>query len=392
VQRRFRAGPIVAAFLATVLAALLSRHAWAGDIEVVVRTVTAEDRLIFERIIGHASDLPVRLRELRERALEGDLVERLEKASALAKTGARVVVWFEHPPPSELRVVVALPREDRVLVRAVGGAQPLREGRARATSAALEEAALLVSTSLYAIEADGVVGVSREELLGLEGSKAGPPPPPPPPPPPEGSETARAEEGSLRLASTKPEPGGATTARSTSPWHALIGVGWQLSLDGESPAGARAGAITGLFEWREYLFQLGLSLGLPSRIYDSFSLLELSRHDVRATFGKVLIRAQRWRVHAGFGAGGVSFVRASTPRDPRLVPSAKRMFLSPFAAVDIAVRYLATPNLGLMAVAGVDGIASPPTFAYEVRGAPLPSRTLWSFEPRASFFVFYAFP
>ncbi len=376
---------MVAALLATLLVALLPRHAWAEDIPVVVRTVTADDRLIFERILGHASDLPVRLREVRAPALEGELRHRLENADALAEAGARVVVWFEHPTTGELRVVVALPGEDRVLVRRIG------EPRAgRATSAALEEAALVVTMSLYAIDADGLVGVSRDELLGRDGATAGGTDRSPPPPPPQPSEARETRERSSPAVPAKPEPHRPTNAPST--WHAHVGLGWQLSFDGVSPAGSRSGAIAGLFEWRDYVLGLGLSVGLPSRVHDAFSSLLLSRHDVRATFGKVVVHAQRWRVHGGVGAGGVSFVRAITARDARLVPSASRVFVSPFATFDIAVRYLATQNLGLTAMAGVDWIASPPTFVYEVRGAPLPSRSLWSFEPRASFFLFYALP
>jgi hypothetical protein len=387
VRPRFRALPTAAALVATLLISLFSRQAWSNDIQVVVRTVTPSDRLLFERIVGHTSDLPATLREHHEAALEPDLPSRLETASSLAETGTRVVVWFEHPSTTQVRVVVAIPDKDRVLVREVGAARTAHELTPAARSALLEQTALVVSTALNAIEADSLIGVSRRELLGLTAEV-----PTPPTPPAAASEPVVRDESKSAPATTKRSAKPEKLPVPPSPaWHASVGAGWQVTVDGESPGGAHAGALSGYFEWRDFTVELDVSLGLPSRMRDDFSTVELSRHAATATVGRILFRTRTWNFLAGVGGGGVLFSRAITPSDPRLVPSASRTYLSPHATVEVAARYAATRNLGLMIVAAIDGVASPPTLAYDVRGGAVPNRSLWFFEPRASLFAFYAF-
>lgn len=287
-----------------------------------------------------------------------------------------------------MRVVVAIPDTDRVLVREVDPARAAHELTPAARSALLEQAALVVSTALNAIEADSLIGVSRRELLGLTAEE-----PAPPTPPAAASEPVVRDESKSASTTTKrnAKPEKLPIPPSSPPWHASVGAGWQVTVDGESPGGAHAGALSGYFEWRDFTVELDVSLGLPSRMRDDFSTVDLSRHAATATLGRILFRTKTWSFLAGVGGGGVLFSRAITPSDPRLVPSTNRTYLSPHATVAVAARYAATRNLGFMIVAAIDGVASPPTLAYEVRGGTVPSRSLWFFEPRSSLFAFYAF-
>jgi hypothetical protein len=383
VRSRFHARPLVGTIFATLLVLLFPRHAFGDELRVLVRTVTDDDRLIFERIVGHTSDLPAKLHELHEGALEDDLALRLDRASNLAATGAQVIVWFEHVPDN-VRVVVAIPDKDRVLLRDVGRAGATHELTPAAKSAVLEETALVVSTALYAIGADVLVGVSREALLG---TKTEDPVSPTEPIRPSREPTTDAPSPSASTKKSSPK-----RPKPAQEWRASIGVGCQLAIDGQSLGGSRAGAVSGNVEWRDYSLELALSVGLPSQIHDEYSSLSLSRHATTTTVGRVFLRTRKWTLRVGVGGGGVLFSRAIERNDSRLAPSASRSVLSPLATADITLRYFATNSIGLMLVAGVDGIAHPPSFTYEVQGAPVPSRTLWFFEPRSGLYAFYAFP
>ncbi|MDF2694889.1 MAG: hypothetical protein K0S65_3272 [Labilithrix sp.] len=340
-----------------------------APVHVVIRTIVPLDEALYERTVGQVSDLPAELEPVPSAALEGTMSARLESARAIAlQHHATMVVWFEHPTDAGPVVVVALPARDRVLVRPI--AEP-NESMSTSTSAMLEASALVVRTALLALESGLAVGVPSAELTHEPKPPAtptAPPPVPKPPPPP--------RRPSLPAPAVLERPH----------WSLFAGAGWQLTFDGRSPAGARAGLLEAGVRHGDWSGSLRGSLGLPSRSHDDLVSLEVWRHSAGIFVGHTLARGGPWRLDGGAGLGLVVFERSAYPRDSRFSPSPPITHLSAAASLELRVLWSpsATFPVHLGMGAGVDALSAPPSFSYETASGVV-DRPSWFIEPRLMF-------
>jgi hypothetical protein len=340
---------------------------------IVVRTVVALDDAFYERTVGQVSDLPVTVERAPSPSLEPSLAARLEEASALAvRRDATLIVWLEYPreAPATPTVVIAMPSRGRVLVR------PIASNTATtSTSATLEAGSLVVRSALLALEAGAPLGVPTGELTRDETPtpEAARPAPLTPVRPPVLALPPRA--------SRFPEP---------LSWHPFVGVGWQLSIDGRSPAGARAGVVEAGIG-RDALFVLARgSLGLPSRSHDALVSLEVERHSAEAFVGWRLAVSDGAVLEGLAGAGIVVYRRAAFRRDPSFTPSAPTTHRTAAGSLELRIAWSPANDspfrLGLSA--GGDILVSPTSFSYATsEGAS--ARRAWFIEPRLGFLASY---
>jgi hypothetical protein len=333
-----------------------------SPVRVVIRTITPLDEALYERTVGQVSDLSAELQRASSSALEPTMTERLAEARVLAgRLDASMVVWFEHPSASENVVLVALPSRARVLVRPV-------ETTSGSTSAMLEASSLVVRTALLALEAGAQLGVPNEDV-----TRDTAPAPPPIEPAPE-----------PRL----PPPKHALAAREPASWSAFLNAGWQLGIDGRSPAGARAATLEAGVYLGAWTASLRGAAGLPSRSHDDLVSLEVSRHALGALVGRTLVGGDVWQIDLLAGAGLVAFRRSAYPRDARFSPSPPTTQTSFAGAIEARVLWTPAPRfpMRLGSSLGADAIASPPSFTYETATGVV-EQASWFVEPRIAFFA-----
>lgn len=314
-------------------------------------------------------------------ALEPTMTGRIEAARAIAiREGASMVVWFEHAPSGALTVYVAFPSRARVLVRPLApdathgtSAQPPHAP----TSANLEVASLVVRTALLvqAQDADAPIGVPDEEL-----TKDDPPAPPPKPAPP-------AAPGGPRSAwpSRPKRPPLAPEPLHLRPFAAL---GWQLDVDGRSPAGARAGTLEAGAIYGPWGASLRGGLGLPSRSHDRFVDLDIVRTSIAAFASRTLLRERAWQLDLAAGPAFYIYRRSATGRDPRFVASPAATLTTLAASVEGRLVYRPAPRsiVRLGFLAGATALASPPSFSYDSPDG-LIEKPSWPVELRLGFFT-----
>lgn len=356
---------IVLAIVACIVAFALPARADERT-RIVIRTIVALDEALCERTVGQLSDLPATVECAPSETLEPSLGARLEEALALARQrDATLIVWFEHPPdsPTTATLFIAMPSRGRVLVRKIASDSP---------SAMLEASSLVVRSALLALEAGASLGVPTGELIREETPRATTPAPAAPQAPP--SQPSMPVERQPRLPS----------------WHPFVGLGWQVSIDGRSPAGARAGVLEAGLSKDEFFVLARGSLGLPSRSHDELASLEVARHCAEAFFGARLASGGGIALEALAGIGAVVYHRAAFRRDPTFTPSPPSTH--PSAVGSLELRFAWTPARGapfrLGLSAGADAIASPPSFSYVTsQGAvDLAARFV---EPRLGFLASY---
>lgn len=347
----------------------------AARVRIVVRVIAPIDNALYERTAGQISDLPAELSRVDDPSLESTTPGRLERAKQIAaESAADLVVWFEHPSLEETRVFVALPERGRILVRPVHMAN---SPTSNTTSAMLEASSLVVRTALLALEAGVAVGVPDEELT-REAPPESPPPSPPSPP-----------KRSKRPSPTAPVP----VSRAA---HPFAGIGWQLTIDGQSPGGARAGALDAGVEYAKWLALARGTLGLPSRSNDDRVSLDVSRHSVVGMIGRNVLdsgRSARLGLDVLAGAGAIFFHRQAFARSPGFVPTPPETSAS-FAATFEANGYWA-PNVRLPLQLGVslgaDVLAHPLVFAYTTATQEI-RRPTWFVQPRIAFTLTFGEP
>lgn len=352
--------------LALVLPIVGAKEARADEapapVHVVVRTVEPIDDALFERTVGQVSDLPVALEAVPDAALEPSTSARIERARSLSLAlDAPIVVWFEHPTGSAPLVWIALPSRERVLVRrAAGESDPM----ASSSSAILEASSLVVRTALVAFASGVELGVPNEEVLREERS----PPPPRPRPPPSGA----------------PRPPPSAPER----WAPFATLGWQLTLDGRSPAGARAGTLEAGLGRGPWFASLRGSLGLPSRSHDDVVALETTRHSGAALVGRTLVRGGAWQLALAGGPMIVGLRRLAAPRDAGFVPSPPATRATAAATLELRATWTPAPRFPVLLGVGVgaDALASAPSFSYETTRGVV-EQPSWLIEPRLAFFA-----
>ena len=261
------------------LLALTALPVRAEDLRGLVRLAVPDDRALFERVRGQASDLAVSLQAEQTAGLEPSLREQLATARALASAHrVRVVIWATRTT-DKLEIVVADLELDRVLVRELERAHGPED-----RSAQDEAAGLVVRTALKASLAGEALGSPPKELIPVEQ-------PPPPETAPEPAVTPRVEP--------VPQP-----AAAPQPARWLAALGALAGADGVSRGGhyglsARAG-------YQGPRLELGLrgAFGLRADVQASLARPELSQHRAEAYVGAALIARDelRFSLLAGVGA------------------------------------------------------------------------------------------
>jgi hypothetical protein len=335
---------------------------------VVVRVATPADRSLLQRTRGQSSDLNVELVETTEPPIEARLADQLAAARKLAATHrARLVLWFDttlrDEEPGALLVYFSIPADRRAFVRSVGDASARAEG-GDPSSAALEEAALVVRSALRALAGGATVGVTLGRPLD-EPAMATPPAPAEAPP----------------RAAAAPRPRRADTAHWVSTAHA----GWANTFYGQSSAGqqgtvARAGIAYGRFRGG-----LALSLTLPAQLRDPRATLTLSRRAAGVFAGAALAPSENIQFTLGLGVGAVAFVRTTHDVAPGGAPSPPAATFSPYAGPEIVTSFVVRWGATAWSLApsvGVDIVPLAPSIGYDVGGHFLDSHPLWKVQPR----------
>ena len=227
---------------------------WAADaaraepLRGAVRIAEPDDRALYERIRGQASDLEVALTPLEAAPLEPARPEQLTRARELGSgAAAQLVIWFARTPAT-LEVLVADLAAERLFVR------PIARGEGELARSAQDEAAALVVRSAIKASLGGAALGAPEQAL------APPPPPPPPPEPP------------------PPEPPPPAPAAPPPPPRLRLGFGARAGRDGASdPPQFGVGARLG-FVHRELEFGLRGAFGLPADVSATVAALSLSQH------------------------------------------------------------------------------------------------------------------
>jgi hypothetical protein len=337
---------------AVVVAAMLfvCGVAQADDtLAVVIRVDGAEDEAIARRVRGQTSDLDVDLTVVEGR-LEPTLAAQVEAAGALAEEqGARVIVWFDEGGGGTLLVHVAAPASGRVLVRRIPSG-----GR----SASRETAAVVVRSALRALAAGGEIGVAAAQAV-AEAEAASPTPPPPP-----------------RDVDRVP------AVRSRARVGFSASLGWQIAIDGESPAGQQGLAARIGGSWRAISLELFVAASLPSRLSDPQLEIDLARHAAGAALSLAIVGRPRLRVSIGVLAGVIAWSRTTVSTDPELVATDPRVtptfFVGPEARAQIA--FGRSSPIALELVAGADVVPTAPELVTEGNDAVVGK--LWYLQPR----------
>lgn len=288
----------------------------------VLRTSSPEDEALESRIRGQISDLPLVLKVDPGPEPGPDAVEQWRAVVALAEHHqARVVLWFRHTPGT-LVIHIAEPATRRMLVRQLQHPEP---PTALSRSATAETAALVVRSALKALDARLPVGEPVE--VALE--------PDVPPPPPN---------------------------REASPW--TLAVGWQTSLDGNSPRGQQ-GLQVGLgWERGRLRARVLLLASLPAHLTDEYTRVSLSRHAAGVVVDASPLATERFRLGAGLGVGVAGFLRSTESLGPAAEASPPRLTPTPYASPELSARWRTGP-VALEASVAVDLLAGVPTLAYQ---------------------------
>lgn len=343
-------------------------------LRVLVRIAAPLDASLYERTAGQVSDLDVSLLRDGSAPLEATVAERIARARVLSgRESADVVVWFEHPAEGETIVTMALPHAARVLVRRVASVDPA----ASSTSAMLEACSLVVRTALLALESGETLGVPDEEVM-EEGARVPPPasvgPPRPSAPAPPRRRVVESARGSRSVAPPRVS--------------LLAGAGWQVNVDGRSPAGARALVLEGGLARGAWSAWVRGSGGLPSRTHDEVASLEVSRHAAGVYLGYDLVERSHWQLQLASGGAVVLFRRSSAARDASFSPAAPVTRTSLAASLELRALWRPAPafpvRLGISI--GADALANAPLFSYRTETVEV-RQASWSVEPRIAFVV-----
>ncbi len=341
--------------LAIALLGAVGRAASAQPMIVVVRVAGDADGALLQRVRGQTSDLSITLAPV-QGPIEGGLAEQVAAARALAgERAARVVVWFD-VRRGELLVHVAEPQTGRVLVRRLNGSHG-------EDSARLEAAAQVVRSAVRALAAGGSIGVAdRAAIAAAEAEE----------PPPE------------IVVSPRRIILGRVAARLAWVWRAS--VGWQSALDGESTQGAHALAGRLAVERGRVAFAVGAAAGLPSRLDDGRSQVDVTRHALGLATSFALHRSASARVSAGVAVAVAAYYRSTVVVDPSLVATPARTTAAFLAGPEVRLAWLPAIGRGALALEltlGADLVAGAPELVYETGDGVEIRNEFWPVQPRA---------
>ncbi|MBI5501762.1 MAG: hypothetical protein HY907_16080 [Deltaproteobacteria bacterium] len=343
-------------------------------LRVAVRVASPVDAALLERVEGQASDLAVELLPSPSGPLEPTLAEQLATARALAgAAGAGVVVWFsrvlDDAGSGAVLVHVAETASGRVLARVVGGGSGAG-GSDAPDSATVEQAALVVRSTLRALAAGGSIGVEAPAAPATPTALPGPP-------------------ASMSPVTATPPPASEPVA-STLGW--TVELGWAAVFDGGAAAGqhgleARLGLA---IPWLR-LSACG-RVGFPSELPDPWATVELSRHGVGLGVDVVLELADGLELLLGVEIGAAAWRRAAASAGPGVSLHAARTLWSFALAPEVRLdwRPAALGGVGFVMAVAVDWVPSAPRFGYDEGGTFAVAHELSPVQARVGFGVSFS--
>lgn len=340
--------------LALLLActAICAGRAAAEPLRALVRVPGPDEEDLLLRLRGQTVDLDVSL-IVERRPIEPALSGQLAAAAALAAGhGARVVVWVSADPQGGGRLLcVGEPARGRVLLRSLP--RPLADPGDR--SVAAEGAALVVRSALQALLRGDPVGVPTASL-------AKPPRPSPPRPPP------------------------------SLPAGFFLGAGWQVALDGQSPAGQHALVLHGGLRLKAISLGLFGAAALPAHLRDDVTEVSLSRHGAGVSAAYAFALSPRLRLSVGGALGVLLFQRATLALSPEVTaaPDGLTPAFSAAPEARLIVVLKARPGLLGELVLAADVPIGAPELGYAGPGGGFEVRNrLWPVQPRFGLSIYY---
>jgi hypothetical protein len=338
-------------------------RAAAAPLRVLVRVPGPDEEDLLLRLRGQTVDLDVALIADRDRRpMDPTFSGQLAAAAALAAAhGARVVVWISQGDGRLL--CVGEPARARVLVRPLP--QHLADPASR--SVAAEGAALVVRSALQALLRGDPVGVPTASLV-----PAAVRPPRPPSP------AARAPL--LR------RPG------FGAGFGFFLGGGWQVALDGQSPAGQHALVLQGGLRLGAGALSLGLwgAAALPAHLVDDLTDVSLSRHGAGLAAAHAFALSPRLRLSVGGALGVLLFHRATLALSPEVNAAPDRLTPAFTLAPEARLQVRALPGLLGELVLAADVPIGAPELGYADPGGGFEVRNrLWPVQPRLGLAIYY---
>jgi len=306
-----------------------------------------------------------------ERAIE----KQLETAAALASArNATAVIWFNHdgPPKAGVSVYVSVPGRDRLLVRRVEASR----ARSNPTSAVFEAAALIVQSSLRAIEDGKPVGVPPATETVTPPPPAEPPPAAMPAPAPARPPTRAAEPEPVQVVVVQPPP-------ETS-WGFYASAGPQWMVDGQTPSGEIGGAVSVGAAQGDFALAVCLSSTVPAELSDARSTVLLSRHTGAACGSFTPLRWHGFSLALTGQLGYAAFYRQTSVTAADVSATSPGLSSSLLVGAGATERWQMSSSWALSLGLGVDWIPGSPTLGYDVAGQIDGARSLWTVQPRAT--------
>ena len=321
-----------------------------------------DDAALRDRIEGQTADLPVVLVPMVRDGREGvglTARERLATAGALLQeSGARALVYWEPSPIGGRRLRVL--SGERVFSRELGGEgadEPVR-------SATLESAAVVVRAVLRTLLAGEQTGVSLSTALVESEPEAAAEPVPAPvaaaPPPPR-------------------RPG------------LLLSLGWQGTIDGQSPPGQHALSLSLGVMASRLLIRLWLHGGVPAVLDDGLTRVALSRHGFALGLLGAAVRLERLRLLGGVLAGLCGYYRSTDSlsadyeaTQPSFTPA---LCVAPQLGLWLRPSRRAPLYLELFAAAEV--VVGRPRLGYSDASGFVPRGELWAVQPALGLALVY---
>ncbi|MBI5486222.1 MAG: hypothetical protein HY905_02700 [Deltaproteobacteria bacterium] len=344
-------------------------------LRVAVRVASPADAALLERVQGQTSDLDVELLPAPSGPLEPTLAGQLATARTLGEhAGAAVVVWFSAAPADAgngaILVHVAETAAGRVLARVVGGGSGAGT-RDAPDSAASEQAALVVRSTLRALAAGGSLGVEAPTAPATPMAQPEPPAPLSP----------------AAATPPTPEPGRPV---STLGWTAELG--WTAVFDGGAASGQHAlEARLGLAVPWLRLSACGRA-GFAAELPDRWATVELSRHGVGLAADLSLELADGLELLLGVELGAAAWRRSAANAGPGVSLRAARTLWSFALAPEVRLdwRPAALGGVGFVVTVAADWVPSAPRFGYDEDGTFVVAHELSPAQARVGFGVSFS--
>src|SRR6266545_4458240 len=293
---------------------------------VLVSDDTSGDAELAERVEGQTSDLEVALLVERRPTVATRSGPSLGEAAAIAaRTGGRVVIWFEQEASSWL-VHVSEPAEDLEFVRRVAARGDL------ASSATAEGVALVVRGALRALAAGGTIGVAEPVVALSQPTRSG-------------------RRGFAAIGWRGVTSGGPTIHHGVAARAGLAAGHWHADLSTGFYPAVELGRESATIELERWSFAVGLGFDLVA-----------PRSTTTADIGG-------WRLGISIEARATRFERVTTNASDPLMATPPETTWSPTAAARARLARRLTGRVWLELGAGSEFVLRAPEFGVDSGGS-----------------------